>query len=115
MSNVLNIIFAGTPDFAASALQACIESKHHVVAVFTQPDRPAGRGRKIKYGPVKQLAMDANIPVFQPQRLEQAQQTQLENLNPDVMLVSAYGLLLPKAVLSIPKYGCGTRCGAGNG
>ncbi|MEJ2115864.1 MAG: methionyl-tRNA formyltransferase, partial [Gammaproteobacteria bacterium] len=102
----MNIIFAGTPDFAASALQACIESKHHVVAVFTQPDRPAGRGRKIKYGPVKQLAMDANISVFQPQRLEQVQQTQIENLNPDVMLVSAYGLLLPKAVLSIPKYGC---------
>ena len=106
MSNALNIIFAGTPDFAASALQACIESKHQVIAVFTQPDRPAGRGRKIKYGPVKQLAIDANIPVFQPQRLEQAQQTQLENLNADVMLVSAYGLLLPKAVLSIPKYGC---------
>lgn len=106
MSKALKIIFAGTPDFAAASLRACIESKHQVRAVFTQPDRPAGRGRKIKLGPVKQLATDVGIPVFQPQRLEQEQFTQIENLQADVMLVSAYGLLLPKQVLHIPKLGC---------
>ena len=106
MSKSLKIIFAGTPDFAATALRACIDSKHQVCAVFTQPDRPAGRGRKIKLGPVKQLATDVAIPVFQPQRLEQEQFTQIENLQADVMLVSAYGLLLPKQVLHIPKLGC---------
>ncbi len=106
MSKALNIIFAGTPDFAATALQACIDSKHRVVAVFTQPDRPAGRGRKINYGPVKQLAVDADIPVYQPQRLEQEQISLIKDLQADVMLVSAYGLLLPKQVLSIPKLGC---------
>jgi len=106
MSKVLNIIFAGTPDFAASALQACIASKHHIVAVFTQPDRPAGRGRKINYGPVKQLAIDAGIDVFQPQRLDQEQFSKIKNLQADVMLVSAYGLLLPKGMLAIPKLGC---------
>ncbi len=106
MSKALTIIFAGTPDFAASALQACIKSKHNVCAVFTQPDRPAGRGRKIKHGPVKQLALDADIPVFQPQRLESAQHEQIKAMQADVMLVSAYGLLLPQEVLSIPKYGC---------
>lgn len=106
MSKALNIIFAGTPDFAASALQACIASRHHVVAVYTQPDRPAGRGRKINYGPVKQLATDASIAVFQPQRLDQEQQAKIESLQADIMLVSAYGLLLPKAVLDTPKLGC---------
>lgn len=106
MSKALKIIFAGTPEFAAVALQACLESKHEVVAVFTQPDRPAGRGRKVHYGPVKQLAIDAGIAVFQPQRLEQQQFTQIKNLQADVMVVSAYGLLLPKEVLSIPKLGC---------
>lgn len=106
MSKALKIIFAGTPDFAAVALQACIESKHDVVAVFTQPDRPAGRGRKVSYGPVKQLATDSGIDVFQPLRLEQKQFTQIENLQADVMLVSAYGLLLPIEVLAIPNLGC---------
>ena len=106
MSKDLNIIFAGTPEFAAAALQACIVSSHNVVAVYCQPDRPAGRGQKIQYGPVKKLALDAGISVFQPSRLEQQQFTDLKNLNADVMLVSAYGLLLPKQVLAIPKLGC---------
>lgn len=106
MSEALNIIFAGTPEFAASALQACISSQHNVVAVFTQPDRPAGRGRKIQFGPVKQLAIDAGIPVFQPKVLAQEQCTQIETIQADVMLVSAYGLLLPKQVLAAPKLGC---------
>ncbi len=106
MSERLKIIFAGTPEFAASALAACLASKHEVLAVFTQPDRPAGRGRKITFGPVKQLAVDAGIPVYQPQRLGAEQFGQLEAFNADVMLVSAYGLLLPKKVLAIPKLGC---------
>jgi methionyl-tRNA formyltransferase len=106
MSKVLNIIFAGTPDFAAAALQACLDSEHRVVAVFTQPDRPAGRGRKIKFGPVKQLAVNSNIPVYQPPRLEQEQFSLIESLQADLMLVSAYGLLLPKEVLSAPRLGC---------
>ena len=106
MSKALNIIFAGTPDFAAAALQACLDSEHRVVAVFTQPDRPAGRGRKIKFGPVKQLAVDYNIPVYQPIRLEQEQCSLIENLQADLMLVSAYGLLLPVQVLSAPRLGC---------
>ncbi len=106
MSQPLNIIFAGTPDFAASALQACIASQHYIVAVFTQPDRPSGRGQKINYGPVKQLAINAEIPVYQPLRLDQEQFSQIKNFQADVMLVSAYGLLLPKEVLAIPKLGC---------
>jgi len=106
MTKALKIIFAGTPDFAAVALGACLQSKHEVAAVFTQPDRPAGRGRKVSFGPVKQLAVDAGIEVFQPLHLEQEQFTQIKNLQADVMLVSAYGLLLPKAVLNIPKLGC---------
>ena len=106
MNKSLNIIFAGTPDFAAAALQACISSHHHILAVYTQPDRPAGRGRKINYGPVKQLALEAKIPVFQPQRLEAQQFEQLQSFDADLMLVSAYGMLLPKEVLEIPKLGC---------
>ena len=106
MMKPLKIIFACTPEFAASALSACIASEHDVLAVYTQPDRPAGRGRKIKFSPVKQLAIDTGIPVFQPQRLEAEQIEQLKNFNADVVLVSAYGLLLPKKVVRIPRLGC---------
>ena len=106
MTTPLKIIFAGTPDFAVSALEACMASKHEVIAVYTQPDRPAGRGRKIKYSPVKQLAVNADIPVYQPKKLAKDETAQLEQLNADLMLVSAYGLLLPKEVLAIPKIGC---------
>ena len=106
MNKGLNIIFAGTPEFAAAALQSCINSHHNIVAVYTQPDRPAGRGQKISYSPVKQLALDANIPVFQPQRFAKNQIEQLKTTGADIMLVSAYGMLLPKNVLEIPKLGC---------
>ena len=102
----MKIIFAGTPDFAAAALQACVDSRHRVVAVFTQPDRPSGRGQKINFSSVKQLAIDADIPVYQPKRLVHEQWQLLKDFKADVMLVSAYGLLLPKQVLNIPKYGC---------
>ena len=106
MRKTLKIIFAGTPDFAAAALHSCLESRHEVLAVFTQPDRPAGRGRKVSFGPVKQLAVEAGITVYQPECLEQEQFEQIKNLKADVMLVSAYGLLLPEKLLAIPKLGC---------
>jgi len=107
MAEPLNIIFAGTPDFAASALRALLDSEHQVVAVYTQPDRPAGRGRKLKFGPVKQLAVDRGIPVLQPKTLKDAaEQAVLAGLNADLMVVVAYGLLLPQAVLDTPRLGC---------
>ncbi len=107
MSESLKIIFAGTPDFAANALQALLGSKHQVVAVYTQPDRPAGRGRKLKFGPVKQLAVDRGISVYQPKTLKNAaEQAALAGLNADLMVVVAYGLLLPQAVLDAPRLGC---------
>ncbi len=107
MTTPLRIIFAGTPDFAASSLGALINSEHQVIAVYTQPDRPAGRGRKLKASPVKSLAIDNDIPVFQPQNLKgSAEHTELAALNADLMVVVAYGLLLPKAVLDAPKHGC---------
>ena len=106
-SGSLRIVYAGTPDFAVPALQALITSPHQVVAVYTQPDRPAGRGRKIVFGPVKQLAVEKQIPVEQPESLKpEAIQKTLQNYQPDVMIVAAYGLLLPQAVLDIPRYGC---------
>ncbi|CAA6822639.1 MAG: Methionyl-tRNA formyltransferase (EC [uncultured Thiotrichaceae bacterium] len=107
MTEILRIIYAGTPDFAVPALQALIDSKHQVVAVYTQPDRPAGRGRKVTFGPVKQLAVNAEIPVEQPESLKTDEALQqLVTYDADVMIVAAYGLILPKAVLETPKYGC---------
>ncbi|PTA48592.1 methionyl-tRNA formyltransferase [Shewanella morhuae] len=103
----LNIIFAGTPDFAARHLQALLDSHHNVIGVYTQPDRPAGRGKKLTASPVKELAIANNIPVYQPGSLrkEPAQQ-QLAELNADIMVVVAYGLILPKVVLDTPRLGC---------
>lgn len=103
----LRIIYAGTPEFAVPALQALIESPHELLAVYTQPDRPAGRGRKVQFGPVKQTALDAEIPVEQPVSLKDkdAQDT-LAAYQADVMVVAAYGLILPQAVLDLPTYGC---------
>ena len=107
MSTSLNVIFAGTPDFAAVALEALINSPHNVIAVYTQPDRPAGRGRKLQASPVKKLALENNIPVFQPASLkDEAEQKKLADLNADIMIVAAYGLILPQAVLDIPRLGC---------
>ncbi len=103
----LRVVFAGTPEFAASSLAALLESQHEVVAVYTQPDRPAGRGRKLTPSPVKQLALEHGLPVYQPQTLkEPAAQSDLAALNADIMVVVAYGLLLPQAVLDIPRLGC---------
>ncbi|SUT87844.1 methionyl-tRNA formyltransferase [Actinobacillus ureae] len=103
----LNIIFAGTPDFAAQHLQALLDSEHNVITVYTQPDKPAGRGKKLQTSPVKQLAEQHNIPVYQPKSLRNEEaQAELKALNADVMVVVAYGLILPEAVLNAPKYGC---------
>ena len=103
----MRIIFAGTPDFAATNLEALLTAGHEVIAVYTQPDRPAGRGRKLKPSAVKELALKHNIPVFQPLSLKdaEAQQT-LNELNADLMIVVAYGLLLPPVVLNMPRLGC---------
>ncbi|WP_368544946.1 methionyl-tRNA formyltransferase [Enterobacter soli] len=107
MSTSLRIIFAGTPDFAARHLDALLTSGHQVVGVFTQPDRPAGRGKKLMPSPVKVLAEEHGLPVFQPVSLRPQENQQLvADLNADVMVVVAYGLILPKAVLDMPRLGC---------
>ncbi|EFE06493.1 methionyl-tRNA formyltransferase [Citrobacter youngae] len=107
MSDSLRIIFAGTPDFAARHLDALLSSGHNVVGVFTQPDRPAGRGKKLMPSPVKVLAEEKGIPVFQPVSLRPQENQQLvADLHADVMVVVAYGLILPKAVLEMPRLGC---------
>lgn len=107
MPEPLKVIFAGTPEFAAEALQALLRSQHDVIAVYTQPDRPAGRGRKLTPSPVKQLALEHDINIYQPVSLKDPEaQQQLADLNADVMVVVAYGLLLPLPVLQAPRLGC---------
>lgn len=107
MHDPLKIIFAGTPDFAAVALATLLTSEHKVIAVYTQPDRPAGRGRQVAFGPVKQLALDHGIPVYQPLSLKGAgEQSEIAQLSADLMVVAAYGLILPQAVLDTPRLGC---------
>lgn len=107
MSAPLKIIFAGTPDFAARHLDALLASEHQVVGVFTQPDRPAGRGNKLTPSPVKLLAQAHDIPVFQPKSLKPEENQHLvADLQVDIMVVVAYGLILPKAVLAMPRLGC---------
>lgn len=105
--NKLKLIFAGTPDFAARHLAALLSSGHEVVAVYTQPDKPAGRGQKLTASPVKELALAHNLPVYQPASLRnEAAQAELAALGADLMVVVAYGLILPKAVLDTPRLGC---------
>ena len=107
MSNQLRIIYAGTPDFSVAALRALIASSHDVIAVYTQPDRPAGRGRDLHMSPVKQEALKHDIPVYQPVTLrDEAAQQELRALDADLMVVTAYGLLLPPEVLQAPRLGC---------
>jgi methionyl-tRNA formyltransferase len=107
MAESLKIIFAGTPDFSVAPLQALIDAGYPVIAVYTQPDRPAGRGRTLKPGPVKQVALDNNIPVYQPLNFRQeADLEALEALDADLMVVVAYGLILPQRVLDAPRFGC---------
>ena len=107
MTAPLDIAFAGTPEFALAALDALAASPHRVVGVWTQPDRPAGRGRKLAPSPVKARALELGLPVYQPEsfKSEEAKQT-LRDAHPDVMVVVAYGLILPKSALAIPRHGC---------
>ncbi len=107
MSQPLKIIFAGTPDFAAEALKALLNTEHQIVAVYTQPDRPAGRGRKVTASPVKAVAQEFGLPVYQPVNLKGEEDLQaLEALQADLMVVAAYGLILPQRVLDAPKIDC---------
>ncbi|MCU4412981.1 methionyl-tRNA formyltransferase [Acinetobacter sp. WU_MDCI_Axc73] len=108
----MKVIFAGTPEFASTALAALLQTEHEIVAVYTQPDRKAGRGQKLTPSPVKQLALEHNLAVYQPLHFKAsteeglAAQQQLAELGADVMVVAAYGLILPQTVLDTPKYGC---------
>ena len=103
----MNIVFAGTPVFAAHLLQALLETEHTISAVYTQPDKPQGRGLKLTPSPVKTLALTHDIPIEQPISLKSPESfATLQRYQPDVMIVAAYGLLLPKNILELPRYGC---------
>lgn len=107
----LNIVFMGTPDFAVPCLKALVYAKHNVQAVFTQPDKPRGRGNKLVPTPVKKFAIECNIPVYQPTGLRKGNDAEsslqvLQELNPDLIVVVAYGQILPKSILDLPKYRC---------
>ena len=103
----MRIVFAGTPEFAVPPLRALLGTSHEICGVYTQPDRPAGRGRKLTPSPVKLIAQEAGLPVFQPETLkDEAAQAELRELKPDLMVVVAYGLLLPRAVIDTPPLGC---------
>jgi len=103
----LKVVFAGTPDFAAAHLQSLIDSPHHICGVYSQPDRPSGRGRKLTASPVKQLALDNGLLVCQPETLKTADARQmLRSFEADVLVVVAYGIILPAEILAIPRLGC---------
>jgi methionyl-tRNA formyltransferase len=103
----MRVIFAGTPQFAVPSLQRLIDLNHDVCAVYTQPDRPAGRGQQLQLSPVKTLALAHTIPVFQPLSLKNEEDLQiLQQLNADLMVVVAYGMMLPQSVLDAPRFGC---------
>lgn len=108
----MKIVFAGTPEFAAVALEALIKTDHEIVGVYTQPDRKAGRGQKLTASAVKLLALEHNLPVYQPLNFKSsteeglAAQAELDALNADVMVVAAYGLILPQVILDTPQYAC---------
>jgi methionyl-tRNA formyltransferase len=103
----MKLIFAGTPEFAVPALAALLAAGHEILLVLTQPDRPAGRGMKLKSSPVKELALQHGIPVYQPESLKTEQsQVPVAAVKADAMIVAAYGLILPQAVLDLPRHGC---------
>ena len=103
----MRAVFMGTPEIAATVLKSVLASRHEVIAVVTQPDKPKGRGHEMAFPPVKEVALEAGIPVMQPQRAkDEAFIAELKALNPDIILVAAYGKLLPKAILDMPKFGC---------
>ena len=103
----MRAVFMGTPEIAATILSEVIKSEHEIVAVVTQPDKPKGRGHEMAFPPVKEVALSAGIPVLQPQKARDPEfLEELTRLNPDIILVAAYGKLLPKAILDLPKFGC---------
>jgi methionyl-tRNA formyltransferase len=107
MNQPLRILFAGTPDFAAHILRGLLDSEHAVIGAYTQPDRPAGRGKKLTASPVKNLALQHALPIYQPLNFKaDSDRETLVTLAPDLMIVVAYGLILPQAVLDIPRLGC---------
>ena len=103
----MRVVFMGTPDFAVGTLEAIIKAGHQVEAVVTQPDKPKGRGKNMQFPPVKEVALKYDIPVYQPVKVkEEAFQQVLEKINPEVIVVVAFGQILPQSILSLPKYGC---------
>lgn len=105
---MLNILFMGTPDFAKESLEAIYKAGHQIIGVVTNPDKPQGRGMKLVASPVKEFALEKNIPIYQPTKLRNNQEIieEIKNLNPDVICVVAYGKILPKEILDIPRLGC---------
>lgn len=103
----MNIVYMGTPDIAAVILKDLHESEHHIIAVVTQQDKPKGRGNQVQFPPVKELALSLSIPVYQPKRAREEEFIEvLRQLNPDVIVVAAFGQILPKAILELPRFGC---------
>lgn len=103
----MRIIYMGTPDFAVPTLEALIQSKHEVIAVITQPDKPKGRGKAMQFPPVKEKALEYGIPVYQPVKVREAAFIeQMKEWKPDAIVVAAFGQILPKAILDLPRYGC---------
>lgn len=103
----MKIVFMGTPDLAATVLDKLIQSEHEIIAVVTQPDKPKGRSKQMQYPPVKELALSHQIPVYQPNKAKDEDFIKkLEEINPECIVVAAYGKILPKAIIDLPKYGC---------
>ncbi|CDA29138.1 MULTISPECIES: methionyl-tRNA formyltransferase [Eubacterium] len=103
----MKIVFMGTPDFSVNALENIVKAGHDVVGVITQPDKPKGRGGKMQYTPVKEKALELGLDVYQPQRVKETEFIEkLKEMNPDAIVVIAFGQILPKAILDMPKYGC---------
>ena len=103
----MRVVFMGTPDFAVSSLKSLIQSKHEVCLVVTQPDKPRGRGNQMSYSPVKEAALEAGLPVYQPKKIKEKESVSyIRKFAPDVIVVVAFGQILSKELLDIPKYGC---------
>ena len=103
----MKLVYMGTPDFAVPTLETLIQSKHEVVAVVTQPDKPKGRGKEVQFTPVKEVALKHNIPVYQPVKVRDSEFISfLKELNPDAIIVAAFGQILPKEIIDMPPYGC---------
>ena len=104
----MNIVFMGTPDFAKESLENLVNAKHKILAVVTNTDKPQGRGMKLVPSPVKQFALEKNIEILQPEKIRKNEEflNHIKDLKPDVIVVVAYGKILPKELLEIPKYGC---------